>query len=80
VRPDGRPHVTPLIAVWLEGALSFSTGARERKAKNLARNAVCAVTTGRNALNEGLDIVLEGRATTVTDRPTLRRVAGAFAV
>ena len=26
VRPDGRPHVTPLIAVWLDGALYFSTG------------------------------------------------------
>jgi len=21
VRPDGRPHVTPLISVWLDGAL-----------------------------------------------------------
>lgn len=26
VRPDGRPHVTPLIAVWLDGALHFCTG------------------------------------------------------
>ncbi len=25
VRPDGRPHVTPLLGVWLEGALYFST-------------------------------------------------------
>ena len=32
VRPDGRPHVTPLIAVWLDGALYFSTGEGERKA------------------------------------------------
>lgn len=23
VRPDGRPHVTPLITVWLDGALYF---------------------------------------------------------
>ena len=30
VRPDGRPHVTPLIAAWLDGALYFSTGATER--------------------------------------------------
>ena len=35
VLPGGRPHVTPLIAVWLDGALYFSTGARERKARNL---------------------------------------------
>jgi len=23
VRPDGRPHVTPLIGVWVDGALVF---------------------------------------------------------
>src|SRR6266498_3477414 len=59
VRPDGRPHVTPLIAVWLDGALYFSTGANERKAKNLLQNKQVAVTTGCNMLTEGLDIVVE---------------------
>jgi nitroimidazol reductase NimA-like FMN-containing flavoprotein (pyridoxamine 5'-phosphate oxidase superfamily) len=39
VRPDGRPHVTPLLAVWLDGALYFCTGPSERKAKNLAHNS-----------------------------------------
>jgi hypothetical protein len=34
VRPDGRPHVTPLIAVWLDDALLFCTGPQERKARN----------------------------------------------
>jgi hypothetical protein len=24
VRPDGRPHVTPLLSIWLDGALYFS--------------------------------------------------------
>ena len=32
VRPDGRPHVTPLLSVWLDGALYFCTGPDERKA------------------------------------------------
>ena len=36
VRADGRPHVTPLVAVWLDGAIHFSTGAAEQKAINLA--------------------------------------------
>lgn len=36
VRPDGRPHLTPLLGIWLNGALYFCTGANERKAKNLA--------------------------------------------
>lgn len=26
VRPDGRPHVTPLISVWLDEAAYFCTG------------------------------------------------------
>ncbi|HLK02780.1 MAG TPA: pyridoxamine 5'-phosphate oxidase family protein, partial [Streptosporangiaceae bacterium] len=32
VRADGRPHVTPLVAVWLDGALCFATGPGEQKA------------------------------------------------
>jgi Pyridoxamine 5'-phosphate oxidase len=39
VRAGGRPHVTPLPAVWQDGALHFCTGAGEQKAVNLARNA-----------------------------------------
>lgn len=75
VRPDGRPHVTPLIAVWLDGALYFTTGAGERKAKNLAANTNCILTTGSNDLNQGLDIVVEGEAVRVTDDELLRRLA-----
>jgi Pyridoxamine 5'-phosphate oxidase len=40
VRADGRPHVTPLVAVWLDGAIHFSTGANEQKAVNL-RGGIC---------------------------------------
>jgi hypothetical protein len=79
VRSDGRPHVTPLLAIWLDGALYFSTGASERKAKNLAQNAHCVLTTGCNALNEGLDLVIEGDAATMRDEATLQRVADLYA-
>lgn len=79
VRPDGRPHVTPLLSLWLDDAMYFCTGAGERKAKNLARNAQCVLTTGCNALNEGLDVVVEGDAARVTDEATLRRVADGYA-
>jgi hypothetical protein len=79
VRPDGRPHVTPLLALWLDGALYFSTGASERKAKNIAHNPHCILTTGRNTLNEeGLDLVVEGDALRVTDAALLRRVADQY--
>jgi len=77
VRPDGRPHVTPLLAVWLEGALYFCTGPDERKARNLAENLHCVLTTGHNTL-EGLDLVIEGTAEKSSDLAELGRVADAF--
>lgn len=78
VRPDGSPHVTPLLSVWLSDALYFCTGPDERKAKNLAQNPRCVLTTGRNALGEGLDLVVEGDAVRMTDGEKLRRVADAY--
>ena len=78
VRPDGRPHVTPLIAVWLDGALYFCTGPSERKAKNLMQNQNCILTTGCNKRHEGLDIVMEGEAVRVTEGALLQRVADAY--
>jgi uncharacterized pyridoxamine 5'-phosphate oxidase family protein len=77
VRPDGRPHVTPLLGIWLGGALYFCTGATERKARNLAQNPHCVLTTGCNGL-DGLDLVVEGEAVTVCDEPELRSVADTF--
>ncbi len=78
VRPDGRPHVTPLISVWLDDALYFCTGPGERKARNVARNPHCILMTGCNALDEGLDLVVEGDAAKVSDDAKLQRIADAY--
>ncbi|MEY9212796.1 pyridoxamine 5'-phosphate oxidase family protein [Thermobifida halotolerans] len=78
VRPDGRPHVAPLLAVWLDEALYFCTGPTERKAANLADSPHCVLTTGRNLLGEGLDLVVEGEAARLTDDAALRFVAASF--
>ncbi|HSH78315.1 MAG TPA: pyridoxamine 5'-phosphate oxidase family protein [Herpetosiphonaceae bacterium] len=76
VRPDGRPHVTPLLSVWLDGALYFCTGRDERKAKNLARNPHCVLTTGCNALEEdSLALDHEVEAVPVSDEGWLQRIA-----
>jgi len=77
VRPDGRPHVTPLLGIWLDGALYFCTGPDERKAKNLEENHHCVLTTGRNTL-DGLDLVIEGTAKKSVDLAELGRVADAY--
>lgn len=79
VRADGRPHVTPLVAVWVDGALYFHTGAEEQKFANLNANSHVVLTTGCNRWDEGIDVVLEGKAVHVTDQDMLRRVARAFA-
>ena len=56
VRPDGRPHVTPIWGVWLDGALYFDGHPGTRWARNLAGNPACAVH-----LESGDDVViLEG--------------------
>src|SRR5437763_602269 len=74
VRPDGRPHVTALVSVWLGDSLYFVTGNSERKVDNLAQNSHCVITTGSNSLSEGLDLVVEGDAAMVSDHAVLKRV------
>ena len=78
VRADGRPHVTPLVAVWSEDALHFCTGATEQKARNLQGNANVILTTGCNGWEHGLDVVVQGAASRTTDERTLRRLADAW--
>jgi general stress protein 26 len=75
VRGDGRPHVTPLPAIWLDGTLHFCVGAGEQKAKNLESNPWCVLTTGTNLLRSGLDVVVEGTATRVGDQRQLHELA-----
>jgi nitroimidazol reductase NimA-like FMN-containing flavoprotein (pyridoxamine 5'-phosphate oxidase superfamily) len=78
VRADGRPHVTPLVAVWLDSALHFCTGAEEQKAVNLRTNPHVTLTTGCNTWDRGVDVVVEGDAVPVTDEATLQRLAEAW--
>src|SRR2546423_7446408 len=60
VRPDGRPHVTPLIAVWLDGALDFSTRPAQRQPRHLATHPHCVLTAGSDPGAEGFDGVVDG--------------------
>ncbi len=78
VRADGRPHVTPLVAVWLDGAIHFCTGAEEQKAVNLRGNAHVILATGCNQWDRGLDVVVEGDAVQVKDNDLLQRLAEAW--
>jgi len=79
VRRDGRPHVTPLPAMWLDGSLYFCTGPEEQKAKNIEANPHCVLTTGNDRYRSGLDVVVEGSAVRTTDDSLLRRLAAIWA-
>jgi nitroimidazol reductase NimA-like FMN-containing flavoprotein (pyridoxamine 5'-phosphate oxidase superfamily) len=79
VRADGRPHTTPLVAVWMDDAIHFATGAGEQKACNLRVSPHVILTTGCNRWQEGLDVVVEGIAAEVHDEDILRRLAEVWA-
>jgi nitroimidazol reductase NimA-like FMN-containing flavoprotein (pyridoxamine 5'-phosphate oxidase superfamily) len=79
VRADGRPHVTPVVAVWVDSAIHFHTGAKEQKFANLRTNPNVVILTGCNQWDRGVDVVVEGKAVHVTDPDTLARLARAWA-
>ena len=60
-RPDGRPHLMPVIAFWIDGALHIVAGEGTRKARNLAADGRCVIGTSSTRL-PSLDLVVEGRA------------------
>jgi nitroimidazol reductase NimA-like FMN-containing flavoprotein (pyridoxamine 5'-phosphate oxidase superfamily) len=74
VRSDGLPHLVPLLAVWVGGALHFVAGPTSRKARNLAHDAHCVIAASRDAL----DLVVEGTVAKVSDEARLHRVGEAY--
>jgi pyridoxamine 5'-phosphate oxidase-like protein len=60
---DGRPHVTAVGAVWIDGAFWFQTGDVTRKARNLARDPRCTLAISLR----DVDLVVEGTAEKTRD-------------
>ena len=74
-RPDGRPHVAGVGAVWDNGKVYFVSGAGTRKSRNVAQNPNCTIAMSLT----GIDLVFEGVAERVTDDETLHRLAKRYA-
>src|SRR5215204_3845612 len=70
-RPDGRPHLMPVIAFWIDG-LHIVAGEGSRKARNLAADGRCVIGTSSTRL-PSVDLVVEGRAHPLTDFDAVRR-------
>jgi hypothetical protein len=73
-KPDGTPHSAGVGAQWLDGDLYFTSSPAARKARDLAANPRCTIS----ARLPGIDLVLDGSATRVTDAETLERVAAGY--
>ena len=65
--PDGRPHAMPVWGLWHERAFWFSSSKGSRKARNLAADPRCVVTT-----EDAADpVIMEGSAELVTEPEAL---------
>ena len=71
--PDGAPHLMPVWAVWLAGALWFSSSNGSRKTRNLRANGRCSLATDDPAE----PVVVQGVAEVVSDPADLRRLLDA---
>jgi hypothetical protein len=74
VQADGRPHLMPIIAFWIDGAFHFVVGEGTRKGRNLAGHGNCVIATGSTTL-PSLDVVVEGHAELLDDEAAVRRIA-----
>jgi hypothetical protein len=74
IHPSGRPHVRPVLAVWVGGALYTTSSPQARKGRNLDRDGRCTVTVTADDMH----LVLEGDASKVTDPAALEIAADAY--
>ncbi len=72
-RANGRPHVQPVLAVWLDSALYVSVRPGTVKGRNMDRDGRCVIT----ASTDKLDLVVEGAARRA-DVDRMPDVAAAF--
>jgi hypothetical protein len=75
VRPDGRPHATPMVPVLHDHKVYFHTGTHEVKYANIQANPHVLVLAGDTGWEHGLDVSFEGTAVAVTGDALLRRIA-----
>ena len=75
IDPDGKPHVTHVGAMWVDGAFWFQTGTGTRKARNLARDGRCSVAVA----TKDFDIVIEGAARQIREPESVALLASAWA-
>jgi hypothetical protein len=71
---DDRPHVRPVLAVWVDGRICSTTSPAARTGRNLASRPSAALT----ARAPTMDVVIEGPVAWIDDPQRLRRIAEAY--
>ncbi|MCA9860661.1 MAG: pyridoxamine 5'-phosphate oxidase family protein [Thermomicrobiales bacterium] len=74
VSPEGAPHLTGIGSLWHDGQMYFTSGPGTAKSRYLDRNPQCSIASRLR----GMDLVLEGTASIVTDPETLEAVAAHY--
>jgi hypothetical protein len=74
VGTDRRPHAAGVGGLWDQGDIYFTSGPGSRKSRHLLANPACTISVQL----PGIDLVFEGRATRITDGPTLERIASRY--
>ena len=72
--PNGHPHSVGIGAVWHDGDMYFTSNRETKKSRNLAQNPNATITTRL----PDMDLVLEGKATLVSDPETLEALAAVY--
>jgi len=70
----GRPHVRPVLAVWIDERMYSTTSPAARKGQNLTSRPSAAVT----ARTPAMDIVIEGPITWIDDPLRLHRIGTVY--
>ena len=74
VRPNGAPHLVPVLAAWSDPVLYVASKPTVRKSRNLEAEDRCVLSTDAGDLH----LVIEGRARRVRDQDGLARASAAF--
>jgi hypothetical protein len=73
-RNEGRAHIRPVLAIWLNDKIYSTTSPNARKGRNLEQHNNCAIA----ARGKAMDIVVEGSTRWIDDTRILRRVVKAY--
>jgi hypothetical protein len=75
INDDGSPHLTGVGVLWVDATFWFESGARTRKARNLAREPRCSISVA----TDEFDLVVDGEARRVTDPEAVATMAQRWA-